>query len=83
MRLCENIIPNMAFLEQSGCGQEAVGKCNKPLSPCFLCHNRQKMMTTMDFLYEKGLSAVSVGNILTGLLQGIEYGREDKLWPTA
>ncbi|KAF3435193.1 hypothetical protein FNV43_RR22280 [Rhamnella rubrinervis] len=80
--LSENLIPNMAFLEGLGVDKEQWAKVIYRF-PAFLTYSRQKVKTTVDFLYEMGLSAESIGKILTRCPNIVSYSVEDKLRPTA
>ncbi|KAB2008128.1 hypothetical protein ES319_D10G077700v1 [Gossypium barbadense] len=51
--------------------------------PALLTYSRQKFKTTVDFLYEMGLSSENVGKVLTRCPTIISYSVEDKLRPTA
>lgn len=51
--------------------------------PALLTYSRQKVESTVEFLYEMGLSADSIGKILTRCPNIISYSVEDKLRPTA
>ncbi|KAF3435199.1 hypothetical protein FNV43_RR22286 [Rhamnella rubrinervis] len=82
LSLSENIIPNMAFLEGLGVDKKQWAKLIRRY-PSFLCISRQKVKTTVDFLYEIGLSAESIGKILTWYPQIIGNSIDDKLRPTA
>ncbi|KAF3435176.1 hypothetical protein FNV43_RR22263 [Rhamnella rubrinervis] len=80
--LSENLIPTMAFLEDLGVNKKQWPKliCCFPIS---LFRSRQKVKTTVDFLYEMGLSAESIGKILTRFPPIIDYSVENKLRPVA
>ncbi|KAF3435200.1 hypothetical protein FNV43_RR22287 [Rhamnella rubrinervis] len=80
--LSENIIPTMAFLESLGVNKKQWAKVIY-CSPAFLTFSRQKVKSTVDFLGEMGLSAESIGKILTRFPQIVGYSVEDKLRPTA
>lgn len=80
--LAENLIPNMAFLESLGVDKKQWAKVIYRF-PALLTYSRQKVNTTVDFLYEMGLSEESIGKILTRCPNIISYSVEDKLRPTA
>ncbi|KAF3435198.1 hypothetical protein FNV43_RR22285 [Rhamnella rubrinervis] len=80
--LSENIIPTMAFLESLGVNKKQWAKVIY-CSPAFLTFSRQKVKSTVDFLGEMGLSAESIGKILTRFPQIVGYSVENKLRPTA
>ncbi|KAF3435196.1 hypothetical protein FNV43_RR22283 [Rhamnella rubrinervis] len=80
LSLSENLIPTMAFLEGLGVDKKRWAKliCG---FPGILCYGRQKMKSNVDFLHEMGLSAESIGKILTQFPQIIGCSVEDKLRP--
>ncbi|XP_048317826.2 transcription termination factor MTERF5, chloroplastic [Ziziphus jujuba] len=80
--LSENLIPNMAFLESLGVDKKQWAKVIYRF-PALLTYSRLKIKTTVDFLYEMGLSEQSIGKILTRCPNIVSYSVEDKLRPTA
>ncbi|KAF3435178.1 hypothetical protein FNV43_RR22265 [Rhamnella rubrinervis] len=80
--LSENLIPTMAFLEGLGVDKKRWAKliCS---FPSILCYGRQKVKSNVDFLYEMGLSAESIGKILTRFPPIIGCNVEDNLRTTA
>ncbi|KAF3435201.1 hypothetical protein FNV43_RR22288 [Rhamnella rubrinervis] len=80
--LSENIIPAVALLESLGVEKKKWAKLIK-VFPFVLRYSRQKVKTTVNFLYEMGLPTESVGKILAEFPQIIGFSVEDKLRPTA
>ncbi|XVF39021.1 hypothetical protein PTKIN_Ptkin01aG0002200 [Pterospermum kingtungense] len=80
--LSENLIPTMTFFENLGVDKKRWAKVIYRF-PALLTYSRQKVKTTVDFLYEMGLSSEDVGKILTRCPTIISYNVKDKLWPTA
>ncbi|XP_030953638.1 transcription termination factor MTERF5, chloroplastic [Quercus lobata] len=80
--LSENLIPTMTFLENLGVDKKQWAKVIYRF-PALLTHSRQKVKTTVEFLCEMGLSAESIGKVLTRSPNIISYSVEDKLRPTA
>ncbi|CAK7328275.1 unnamed protein product [Dovyalis caffra] len=80
--LKENLIPTMLFLENLGVDKR---KWSTVLyrSPGILAYSKQKIETTVDFLHEVGLSAESIGKILTRYPNIVSYNVNLKLRPTA
>ncbi|KAF3435194.1 hypothetical protein FNV43_RR22281 [Rhamnella rubrinervis] len=82
LSLSEKIIPRVAFLESLGVNRKQRAKVIHRF-PAFLTNSRQKVKSAVDFLYEMGLSAESIGKILTRCPNIVSCSVEDKLRPTA
>ena len=80
--LSENLIPTMKFLEGWGMDKKMWAKVIYRFPP-LLTYSRQKLKSTVDFLYEMGLTAADVGKVLTRWPTIISYSVEDNLRPTA
>ncbi|KAF3435197.1 hypothetical protein FNV43_RR22284 [Rhamnella rubrinervis] len=80
--LSENIIPSMAFFESLGVDKKQWAKLIRRF-PHFFCRSRQKVKTTVDFLFEMDPSAESIGKILTRFPQIMRCSVEDKLRPAS
>ncbi|KAK9272623.1 hypothetical protein L1049_002999 [Liquidambar formosana] len=80
--LSENLIPMMAFFENLGVDKKQWAKVIHRF-PALLTYSRQKVKVTVDFLCEIGVSAESIGKVLTRCPNIISYSVEDKLRPTA
>ncbi|KDP46315.1 hypothetical protein JCGZ_10155 [Jatropha curcas] len=80
--LSDNLIPTMTFLENLGVDKTRWAKVIFRF-PALLTYSRQKVEVTVDFLCEMGLSAKSIGKILTRCPNIVSYSVEDKLRPTA
>ncbi|XP_010248926.1 PREDICTED: transcription termination factor MTERF5, chloroplastic isoform X2 [Nelumbo nucifera] len=80
--ISENLIPTMAYLENFGVDKRQWAKVIHRF-PALLTYSRQKVKASVDYLYELGLSAESVGKILTRCPHIISYNVDDKLRPTA
>ncbi|KAI3985681.1 hypothetical protein MKX01_033964 [Papaver californicum] len=62
--LSENILPTMSYLEKLGLDKKQWAKVIHRF-PALLTYSRQKVRGTVDYMYELGLSADSIGKILT------------------
>ncbi|GMH24730.1 hypothetical protein Nepgr_026573 [Nepenthes gracilis] len=62
--LSENLIPTMKYLESLGLDNKKWAKVLYRF-PALLTYSRQKLKSTLDFLYEMGLSDESIGKVLT------------------
>lgn len=79
--LSENLIPTMKFLENLGVNKKKWAKVIYRF-PALLTYSRPKLKSTIDFLYEMGVSDEGVSKILTHCPNIISYNVDDKLRPT-
>ncbi|XP_031259825.1 transcription termination factor MTERF5, chloroplastic-like isoform X1 [Pistacia vera] len=82
LSLFANVIPTLTFLEGVGVDKKQWAKVIHRY-PSLLTFSRDKVQAIVDFLYELGLSAESIGKILTRHPVYIGYSVEDKLKPMA
>ncbi|KAJ8649734.1 hypothetical protein MRB53_002757 [Persea americana] len=80
--LSENLKPTMTFLENLGVDKTQWAKVIYRF-PALLTYSRQKLNASVDYFYELGLSAKSIGKVLTRCPHIISYSVDDKLRPTA
>ncbi|KAM7277598.1 hypothetical protein ACFE04_004732 [Oxalis oulophora] len=80
LSLLNNIIPTMTFLEGLGVDKTQWPKVLHRSSTLLTC-SRQKILSTVDFLKEMGISEENIGKILTRYPNIMRYSLEDKLRP--
>ncbi|KAH1193504.1 hypothetical protein AAZX31_19G068000 [Glycine max] len=80
--LSENLKPTMKFFESLGVDKNQWPKVIYRF-PALLTYSRPKVMESIDFLLELGLSEESIGKILTRCPNIVSYSVEDNLRPTA